>query len=67
MILSLRSSCLGPCGTLDSALSTDAPTRRSPSNWRDGPWTRWAQMDRDAERHVKIAGHPTRVSAGVEK
>lgn len=63
-VLSLSLSCLEPgCDFTDSGLSTDAPTTRKPANLA-GDWTRWAEMDRAADRHSKPGGHPTRMHAG---
>lgn len=56
--LHLTATCLHGCPPLDSGLSTDPPLRR-----RGPDWTRWAEVDRAAARHVEETGHATRVSA----
>jgi hypothetical protein len=57
--LHVTASCLTTCGELGSGLTTDPPSLPRP---RVRDWTRWAELDRVAERHTRDSGHPTAVS-----
>lgn len=50
------------CGQLGEGLTSDPPVSRKPTNLKDD-WTRWAELDRLAERHTK-RGHSTTVDTG---
>jgi hypothetical protein len=64
----IQVDCQGPCGLLDSGLSTDPPTTPPPRNWRCGDtpgscWDRWSEMDWLAKKHR----HATVVSAELSR